>query len=107
MCYWEVQVACLIENLAKCIVQSALIAVTNVNFHSNLILADQSIVETVGQKEDEQVVSVTRRLRERIVSTFYFSHFLDSKNCNHQLFPFWCARKFSFRQISYFMDKGY
>ena len=80
MCYWEVQVACLIENLAKCIVQSALIAVTNVKFHSNLILADQSIVEIVGQKEDEQVVSVTRRLRERIVSTFfYFPHFLNRK----------------------------
>ena len=75
MCYWEVQVACLIENLAKCIVQSALIAVTNVKFHSNLILADQSIVEIVGQKEDEQVVSVTRRLRERIVSNFLFSTF--------------------------------
>ena len=65
------QVACLIENLAKCIVQSALNAVTNVKFHSNLILADQSIVEIVGQKEDEQVVSVTRRLRERIFSTFF------------------------------------
>jgi len=88
MCYWEVQVACLIENLAKCIVQSALNAVTNVKFHSNLILADQSIVEIVGQKEDELVVSVTRRLRERIVSTFfYFPHFLNSKNCNHQRFP--------------------
>ena len=54
--------------------QSALIAVTNVRFRSNLILADQSIVEIVGQKEDEQVVSVTRRLRERVVSTFFIFH---------------------------------
>ena len=68
------QVACLIENLAKCIMQSALSAVKNVRFHSNLIPADQSIVETVGQKEDEQVVSVTRRLRERVVSTFFIFH---------------------------------
>jgi len=63
MCYWEVQVACLIENLARCIVQSALIAVMNVKFRSNRILAGQSIAEIVGQNEDEQVVSVTRRLR--------------------------------------------
>jgi predicted acyltransferase len=97
MCYWEVQVACLIENLARCIVQSALIAVTNVKFRSNLILAGQSIVEIVGQKEDEQVVSVTRRLRERIVLTFLLSHFLNSKNCNHQLFPVWCTKIFSLR----------
>jgi len=69
-----VQVACLIENLAKCIMQSALSAVKNVRFHSNLILADQSIVEIVGQKEDEQVVSVTRRLCERIFSTFFIFH---------------------------------
>jgi hypothetical protein len=89
-----VQVACLIENLARCIVQSVLIAVTNVRFHSNLILADQSIVEIVGQKEDEQVVSVTRRLCERIFfNLFYFPHFLNSKNCNHQRFSVWCARK--------------
>jgi 3-hydroxymyristoyl/3-hydroxydecanoyl-(acyl carrier protein) dehydratase len=74
MCYWEVQVACLIENLARCIVQSALIAVTNVKFRSNLIPADQSIVEIVGQKEDEHVVSVTSNLRERIVSTFFIFH---------------------------------
>ena len=73
------QVACLIENLAKCIVQSALSVVKNVRFHSNLILADQSIVEIVGQKEDEQVVSVTRRLRERIVSTFFFSIFFKQQ----------------------------
>ena len=65
---------CLIENLAKCIMQSALSAVKNVRFHSNLILADQSIVEIVGQKEDEQVVSVTRRLCERIFSTFFIFH---------------------------------
>jgi hypothetical protein len=55
--------------------QSALSAVKNVKFHSNLIPAGQSIVETVGQKEDEHVVSVTRRLRERIISTFYFPYF--------------------------------
>ena len=87
MCYWEVQVACLIENLAKCIVQSALIAVTNVKFRSNLILAGQSIVEIVGQKEDEQVVSVTRRLRERIVSTFfYFPHFFKQQKLQSSAF---------------------
>ena len=86
MCYWEVQVACLIENLAKCIVQSALIAVTNVKFHSNLILAGQSIVEIVGQKEDEQVVSVTRRLRERIVSTFLFSTFFKQQKLQSSAF---------------------
>ncbi len=45
------------------IVQSALIAVMNVKFRSNRILAGQSIAEIVGQNEDEQVVSVTRRLR--------------------------------------------
>lgn len=76
MRYWEVQAACLTENLAKRIMQSALSAVKNVKFHSNLIPAGQSIVETAGQKEDEHVVSVTRRSCERIVSTFfYFPHF--------------------------------
>lgn len=69
------QVACLIENLAKCIMQSALIAVKNVRFHSSLIPTDQSIVEIVGQKEDEHVVSVTRCLRERTFPTVYFPHF--------------------------------
>lgn len=59
MCYWEVQIAYLIESLARCTVQFALIAVTNVKFHSNLNLADQSIVEIVGQKEDGQEDSVT------------------------------------------------
>ena len=73
MYYWEVQVACLIESLARCIVQSALIAVTNVKFHSNLILADPSIVEIVGQKEDNQEDTVTRRSSERIVTTFFYS----------------------------------
>ena len=73
MCYWEVQVACLIESLARCIVQSVLIVVTNVKFRSNLILADQSIVEIVGQNEDEQEDLVTRRSRERIVTTFFYS----------------------------------
>ena len=86
------QVECLIENLAKCILQSALSVVKNVRFHSNLTPAGQSIVEIVGQKEDEHVVSVTRRLRERIFSaSFYFPHFLNSKNCNHQPFPVCCA----------------
>jgi predicted DNA-binding helix-hairpin-helix protein len=75
-----VQVACLIENLAKCMMQSALSAVNNVRYHSSLIPTDQSIVEIVGQREDEQVVSVTRRLRERIfLTSFYFSRFLTSK----------------------------
>lgn len=82
------QVACLIENLAKCIMQSALIAVKNVRFHSSLIPTDQSIVEIVGQKEDEHVVSVTRCLRERTFPTVLFSTFLNSKNCNYQFFRF-------------------
>ena len=67
--------------------QSALIAVTNVKFRSNLILAGQSIVEIVGQKEDEQVVSVTRRLRERIVSTFLFSTFFKQQKLQSSAFP--------------------
>jgi len=72
--------------------QSALIAVTNVKYHSNLIPTDQSIVEIVGQKEDEHVVSVTRRLRERTFSaSFYFPHFLNIKNCNRQRFPVCCT----------------
>ncbi len=71
MYYGEVQVACLIESLARCIMQSALIVVTNAKFHSNLTLADQSTVEIVGQKEDEQEDIVTRRSCERIVTTFF------------------------------------
>ena len=55
--------------------QSVLIVVTNVKFRSNLILADQSIVEIVGQNEDEQEDSVTRRSRERIFTTFFISTF--------------------------------
>jgi len=89
-----VQVACLIENLAKCIVQSALIAVTNVKFRSNLILAGQSIVEIVGRKEDEQVVSVTRRLRERIVSTFLFSTFFKQQKFQSSAFSSLVCQKF-------------
>jgi hypothetical protein len=70
----------MIEKLAKCMMQSALSAVKNVRFHSNLTQTDQSIVEIVGQKEDEHVVSVTRRLRERIFPNFsIFSTFF-----NHQ-----------------------
>lgn len=65
--------------------QSALIVVTNVKFHSNLILADQSTVEIVGQKEDEQEDSVTRRLREHIVSSFYIQIFLTA-HFKHQSF---------------------
>jgi hypothetical protein len=94
MCYWEVQVACLIENLARCIVQSALIAVTNVKFRSNLILAGQSIVEIVGQKEDEQVVSVTRRLREHIVSTFFISTFFKQQKLQSSAFSSLVYQKF-------------
>jgi hypothetical protein len=95
MCYWEVQVACLIENLARCIVQSALIAVTNVKFRSNLILAGQSIVEIVGQKEDEHVVSVTRRLRESIVSTFFlFPHFFKQQKLQSSPFSSLVYQKF-------------
>ena len=94
MCYWEVQVACLIENLAKCIVQSALSAVTNVKFRSNLILAGQSIVEIVGQKEDEHVVSVTRRLRERIVSTFFIITFFKQQKLQSTAFSSLVYQKF-------------
>ena len=60
-------------------VQSALSAVKNVRCHSNLTPTDQSIVEIVGQKEDEQVVSVTRRLRERTFSTVLFSTFFKQQ----------------------------
>ena len=67
------QVACLIENLAKCTMQSALSAVKNAKYHSSLIPADQSIVETVGQKEDEHVVSVSRHLVKVLFQLFLFS----------------------------------
>jgi hypothetical protein len=85
-----VQVACLIANLAKCIVQSALIAEMNVKFRSNLIPADQSIVEIVGQKEDGHVASVTKRLRERTVLTifYFFSYCLATKNVFFSFFQF-------------------
>ena len=73
MYYWKVQVSCLIESLARCTVQSALIAGTSAKFHSNLILADQFIVEIVGQKEDEQEDTVTRRSHERVVTIFFYS----------------------------------
>jgi len=46
-----VQFACRIENPERCIKQSAPIVAKNVKFHSNLILAGQFTVETVGQKE--------------------------------------------------------
>jgi len=59
--------------------QSALSAAKNVKSHSNLIPADQSIAEIVGQKEDEPVVSVTRRLRERTFSTFLLSTFFKQQ----------------------------
>jgi hypothetical protein len=75
-------------------VQSALIAVTNVKFRSNLILADQSIVEIVGQKEDEQIVSVTRRLRERIVSTFFISTFFKQQKLQSSAFSSLVYQKF-------------
>jgi hypothetical protein len=70
-------------------VQSALIVVTNAKFRSNLIPADQYIAEIVGQKEDEQIVFVTRSLRERIVLTVFspFYYFLNRHKCSHQLFP--------------------
>jgi len=74
-----VQVACLIENLAKCIMQSAPSAAKNVKSHSNLIPADQSIAEIVGQKEDEHAVSVTRCSRERVFSTSLFSTFFKKQ----------------------------
>ena len=37
----------------RCTRQSALIAVKNVKFHSNPILADQFTVEIVGQREGD------------------------------------------------------
>jgi len=78
-------------------VQSALSAVKNAKFHSSLTQTGQSIVEIAGQKEDEQVVSVTSRLREHIFSKFfYFFFILSIKNCNHQRFLVWCSRNFSF-----------
>ncbi len=51
---WEVQFACRIENLERCIKQSVPIAVKNAKFHSNLILTDQFTVEIVGQREGDQ-----------------------------------------------------
>jgi hypothetical protein len=56
-------------------VQSALIVETNAKFRSNLIPAGKYIVEIVGQKEDEQTVSVTRCLREHAVLAFFYSTF--------------------------------
>ena len=64
--------------------QSALIVVVNVKSHSNLTRTDQSIVEIVFQKEDEQEDTITRRLRERIV---YPTIFQASTYSNYQRFP--------------------
>jgi hypothetical protein len=78
-------------------VQSVLSAAKNVKFHSSLTQTDQSIVEIVGQKEDEQVVSATKRLREHIFSKlFYFFFILSIKNCNNQRFSVWCPRNSGF-----------
>jgi hypothetical protein len=78
-------------------VQSALIAEMNVKFRSNLIPADQSIVEIVGQREDGHVVSVTRRLRERAVFNLFFSTFfkqqkLQSPALSRLIFRIFCFK---------------
>jgi len=65
---------------------SALSAVKNAKFHSSLIPADQSIVEIVGQKEDEHAVSVTKHLRERIVSTFFIITFFKQQKLQSSAF---------------------
>ena len=67
--------------------QYALIAEQNVKFRSNLIPRDQYIVEIVGQKEDEQVVSVTKHLLERKVLTFFiFSYFFKQQKLHSSAF---------------------
>ena len=48
------QFACRIENPERCIKQSAPIVVKNVKSRLNPILADQFIVEIVGQKEGDR-----------------------------------------------------
>ncbi len=48
------QFACRIENPERCIKQSAPIAVKNVKFRSNRILAGQFTAEIVGQREDDR-----------------------------------------------------
>jgi hypothetical protein len=79
-------------------VQSALIAETNVKFRSNLIPADQSIVEIVGQKEDGHVASVTRRLRKRIVLTiFCFFHIFKQQKLRFSAFSSLMRQKFLFQ----------
>lgn len=77
--------------------QSALSAVKNVRSHSNLIPTDQSIVEIVGQKEDEQVVSVTRRLRERTFPTVLFSTFFKQQKLSSSAFSGLVCQKLQFQ----------
>lgn len=50
----EVQFACRIEKLERCIRQSAPTVVKSVKFPSSQILAGQFTVEIVGQREDVQ-----------------------------------------------------
>jgi hypothetical protein len=57
----EVLFDCRIENLERCRRLSALIVERNVKFHSNQILAGQSTVEIVGQREDDHEDLDTRR----------------------------------------------
>jgi hypothetical protein len=69
-------------------VQAALIVETNAKFRSNLIPTDQSIAEIAGQKEDEPIVSVIKRLRKpHSFNLFSLSYFLNSKKGSHQRFP--------------------
>jgi len=48
---------CCMENPERCIKQSALIAVKNVKFRSDLILTGWFIVGTVGQREEDLDIS--------------------------------------------------
>ncbi len=50
----EVESSCHIEKIGRCTRPYVPIVVKNVRFHSNLILTGQSIVEIVGQREDQQ-----------------------------------------------------
>jgi len=57
----EVQIPCLIEeNHARCTKQHAPTAVKSAKFRSNQTPADQSTVESVGQREDHREDHATR-----------------------------------------------
>jgi len=81
-----VQFACRIENPERCIKQSAPIAVKNVKFRSNRILAGQFTAEIVGQREgdredlDIRFYLIARRLLQflKIFFPFLSIHCINS-----------------------------